>query len=79
MRRWSEPPSDVTGGKTEAGRSPGDCASNLRGAAIRHDEGIVHRDIKLENALIDTRGRVKIADFGMAKLLGQGQIDVTLT
>jgi predicted Ser/Thr protein kinase len=35
-----------------------------------HDEGIVHRDIKPENILLDHRGRVKIADFGLSKLLG---------
>jgi tRNA A-37 threonylcarbamoyl transferase component Bud32 len=43
-----------------------------------HEEGVLHRDIKPENILLDTRGRLKIADFGIAKILGDRK-DITLT
>jgi serine/threonine protein kinase len=44
-----------------------------------HEEGLVHRDIKPENLLIDKKGRVKIADFALAKLLRRKPLDMTLT
>ena len=44
-----------------------------------HEQGVVHRDIKPENILLDKNGRVKMADFGIAKILDQPAQDHSLT
>jgi serum/glucocorticoid-regulated kinase 2 len=39
-----------------------------------HEQGIMHRDLKLENILIDHKGYVKLIDYGLAKMLGDGDL-----
>lgn len=49
----------------------------LSAIALCHDNWIVHRDLKTSNLLMNNRGQIKVADFGLARTYGDPLGDMT--
>src|SRR5687768_7218665 len=58
----------LKGGQVSVRKLLSIAAQMAEGLAVAHERGIVHRDLKPENVMITPDGRVKILDFGLARL-----------
>ncbi len=73
--------SELAGGRFAPRKAIDYAVQMAQGLAAAHDKGIVHRDLKPENLFVTNDGRVKILDFGLAKLTqpeGGGNSDTNL-
>jgi len=69
----------LAGGRLPVRKALDYAAQIARGLAAAHEKGIVHRDLKPENLFVTRDGRVKILDFGLAKLTHPERAGTPLT
>lgn len=63
----------ATNGKLSEDKARGIFRELLSALAFCHYEGVVHRDLKLENLLLSRSGSIKVADFGLANVVRDGE------
>lgn len=72
----------IAAGKLDAAKAIEIVRQVCEALAFAHAQGVIHRDIKPSNILIDSAGRAKVADFGLARLeqaQAAGALDVSRT
>src|SRR2546430_12706052 len=69
----------LSGGKLSPRKAIDYALQIAHGLAAAHEKGIVHRDLKPENLFVTRDGRLKILDFGLAKLTGAADTDLSQT
>ncbi len=67
----------LAGGKLPTGAAVGYAIQIGEALEEAHGKGIVHRDIKAENIMVNTKNQVKVMDFGLAKLKGSLKLTKT--